>query len=31
MWDRGLEGIEAIIERQTRMPAEGDDQRFLFL
>ena len=31
MSDRGLERIEAIIELQQRMPAEGDDQRFLFL
>ena len=31
MRNGGLEGIEAIVERQQRMLAEGDDQRlFLF-
>jgi hypothetical protein len=28
MWNGGLEGIEAIIERQERVLAKGDDQRF---
>ena len=28
MWNSGLEGIEAIIERQERVLAKGDDQRF---
>ena len=31
MRDRRLERVEAIIERQQRMPAEGDDERRLFL
>ena len=28
-WDRRLQGIETIIERQQRVPAEGNDDRFL--
>jgi len=28
--DRRLKGIEAIVERQKRVPPEGDDRRFLF-
>ena len=27
--DSGLEGIQAVVERQQRVPAEGDDGRFL--
>lgn len=30
MRDRGLQGVEAVIQRQQGMPAEGDDDR-LFL
>lgn len=29
--DRGLQGVEAIVERQERMPSEGDDSRLLGL
>jgi hypothetical protein len=29
--DRGLESIETIIQRQQRVPSEGDDRRLLFL
>jgi hypothetical protein len=29
MRDRCLQGVEAIIERQERVPAEGDDDRLL--
>ena len=29
MWDGRLQRVETIIERQQRMPSEGDDQRFL--
>ena len=29
--DRGLQGIEAIIQRQQRVPSEGDDCRLFFL
>ena len=29
MRDRRLQGVEAIVERQQRMPAEGDDDRLL--
>lgn len=28
--DRRLQTIEAVVERQQRMPAEGDDDRFVF-
>ncbi|MER8792522.1 hypothetical protein NKH71_32790, partial [Mesorhizobium sp. M0983] len=32
LWtETSLERIEAIVERQQRMPAEGDNQRVLFL
>jgi len=27
--DRGLPRVEAIVERQQRVPSEGDDDRFL--
>ncbi|KFG66558.1 hypothetical protein JH26_28490 [Microvirga sp. BSC39] len=27
--DRGLEGVEAVIQRQQGVPAEGDDHRLL--
>src|SRR6202011_4367866 len=27
--DRRLQGVETIVERQQRMPAKGDDDRFL--
>jgi hypothetical protein len=27
--DRGLEAVEAVVERQERMPPEGDDDGFL--
>ena len=27
--DRRLQGVEAVVERQQRMPAEGDDDRLL--
>jgi hypothetical protein len=27
--DGGLQGIEAVIQRQERVPAEGNDDRFL--
>src|SRR6266496_5038416 len=30
MRDRRLQGVEAIVERQQRVPAEGDDDRLLF-
>ncbi len=29
--DRGLESIEAVVQRQQRVPPEGDDCRLLFL
>ena len=29
MRDRGLQGIKAVVERQERMPAKGDDDRFV--
>jgi hypothetical protein len=29
VWDRGLEGIEAVIERQERVPAEGNHDGLL--
>jgi hypothetical protein len=29
--DRGLEAVEAVVERQERMPPEGDDDGFLLL
>ena len=29
-WNRGLEGVEAIVERQVRVLAEGPGGRFLF-
>ena len=28
--ERRLERVEAIVQREQCMPAEGDDQRFLF-
>ena len=28
--DRGLQRVKAIVERQQRVPSEGDDDRFLF-
>ena len=28
-WDRGLERVEAVVERQQRVPAEGHDHGFL--
>src|SRR6202051_3230170 len=30
MRDRGLQGIKTIIERQERVPTEGDNRRLLF-
>jgi hypothetical protein len=29
-WVDRLQGIEAIVERQQRVPAEGNDDRFVF-
>src|SRR5215212_7274837 len=29
MRDRRLDGVEAVVERQQRVPAEGDDDRLL--
>ena len=31
MWNRGLQGIKAVIQRQQCMPPESDDGRFLGL
>ena len=29
MWDGRLQGVKAIVQRQQRVPAEGDDDRLL--
>jgi hypothetical protein len=29
VWDGGLQGIQAVIERQQRMLAEGDDNSLI--
>jgi len=29
MWDRRLQGVEAIVQRQQCMPPEGNNHRFL--
>jgi hypothetical protein len=29
VWDRRLEGVETVVQRQERVPAEGEDDRLL--